>query len=65
MYGLKSKLNNDVFEDYIRNFDIVCLSETKCRDDILISGFKGYSMKHSVKNHPYPGVHGIHVYASE
>ena len=65
VYGLKSKINNDVFEDYIASFDVVCLSETKCKGDVSISGFECYGMKHNVKKHPYPGVHGIRVYVSE
>ena len=40
--GLKSKLNNDVLETYIANYDIIFLSETKVKskyDCLQITGF--------------------------
>ena len=42
--GLKSKLKSNDFEDYISDYDIVCLSETKLNnlDTIEITNHKMY-----------------------
>ena len=61
MNGLFSKNKYGVFESYIQNFDIVCLSETKS-DSIPPSeypGFKSFSLPKSNSNLPFGGVHGI------
>ena len=65
--GLKSKLNNGIFDDYVKNFDILCFSETKLQNiaDIDFSGtnledYYCHIKEHvSGYGHQYGGVHGI------
>ena len=64
MCGLNSKLKNGVFDDYVKFFDILCLSETKTKEGPLIEDFTCYDMAKKCKKHPYPGIHGIQVYIS-
>ena len=65
--GLRSKLRYDVLEDYVKDFDIVCLTETKT-DVIEKSWFPNYSavtMPRKCSSHPYGGVHGICILVSD
>ena len=41
--GLKSKANNGIFEQYIKHYDIVCLSETKINPNVDIVSIPGYT----------------------
>lgn len=53
--GLKSKLNNSIFEDYIKSYDFVCLSEMKINpllNDVNIDGFTLFC-KQLCKNNAY------------
>ena len=56
MCGFYSKLRAGIFEKYIYNFDIICLSETKL---IEISNLELMDFK--IYNHPKVGNHGLSV----
>ena len=65
--GLRSKLRYDVLEDYAKDFDIVCLTETKT-DVIEKNWFPNYSaitMPKKCSSHAYGGVHGICILVSD
>ena len=64
--GLRSKLRNVIFEDYIKIFEILCLTETKLgkNTDIDFVGtslneYFCYTKEKIIKKHPHGGVHGI------
>ena len=64
--GLKSKLNNGIFDDYAKNYDILCLSETKLGqiNDIDFSGttledYHCFIKEKTCNTHKYGGVHGL------
>ena len=63
--GLRKKLNDGILEQYIKDFHIVCLSETKVDDmneSLLPDGFKYlFKDKPSQSNFPFGGVHGLGV----
>ena len=48
--GIKTKLKGADFEQYIEQFDLVCLGETKLDrfDDIVIPGYKCYMLNRTV-----------------
>ena len=56
MYGFHSTLKLGIFEKYILDFDIICLSETRLSDstECYIDGFKSFT-------HHKGGIHGISV----
>ena len=65
--GLRKKLNDGIFEEYIKNFDIICLTETKTdtiTETLLPNNFK-YVYKEKSKSNgskfPLGGIHGIGV----
>ena len=54
-----------VSEDFVQDFDIVCLSETKCKstEDLeCISGFQFFVIPVRNLKRKYGGAHGICVY---
>ena len=53
MYGFTSKMKLGIFEKYVTDFDLICLSETRLTEPIdnEITGFKMY-------NHQIGGIHG-------
>ena len=65
--GLRSKLNNGIFDEYAKNFDILCLSETKVGtildidlSDTSLNDYHCYIKEKSTDNrHQYGGVHGL------
>ena len=64
--GLRSKVNNGIFDIYAKDYDILCLSETKLDriDDIDFSGthlenYHCYIKEKKLSSHQYGGVHGI------
>jgi hypothetical protein len=65
--GLHSKINLNVFESYIKPFDIVCLSETKTKvlQDEELNGFKIFMKKTTCKSHRYGGIHGLCILVKE
>ena len=65
--GLNSKLNLGILEEFAQDFDILCVSETKCDqvDDDAIPGFCSFVMPKKNNLHRYGGVHGICVFVKE
>ena len=63
--GLRSKLNNGVFSDYIADFDIPCLTETKTSKGAEIDNFTVFNLEKKPDNYVYTGVHGLQVYIND
>lgn len=61
--GLKKKLEIGILENYIKNFDIICLSETKVAkaDEVNVPGFKYIAALNKNRNHKFCGIHGVGV----
>lgn len=63
MCGLHSKLKYHVFQEYIINYDFICVSETKC--DTLLEGeintHKMVFMHKTSKSFKYGGIHGLGI----
>ena len=64
--GLRSKVNNGIFDIYCKDYDILCLSETKLdnTNEIDFSGthlenYHCYIKEKMSINHQYGGVHGL------
>ena len=64
--GLRSKLNNGYFDEYAKEFDILCLSETKVTNNLEIdlsstslSNYYCYTKEKIVTGHKHGGVHGL------
>ena len=64
--GLRSKVNNGIFDEYAKQFAIICLSETKLakNTDIDLTGtnlndYLCITKEKTIKSHQYGGVHGI------
>ena len=64
--GLRSKLNNGIFDEYVKCFQVICLSETKLskNTDIDFSGtslidYNCYTKEKTIESHQYGGVHGL------
>ena len=56
-----------ILQDYIKQFDAICLTETKCDliSDNEINGFKSFIMPKKNKKHKHGGIHGICVFIRE
>ena len=64
--GLRSKVHNGIFDKYAKEYDILCLSETKLAKitDIDFSGtclndYHCYIKEKTINSHTYGGVHGL------
>ena len=64
MCGLNSKLNFGMLDDYIKPFDIFCVSESKVKNGVEIDDFTVFNLENKTRNYPLPGIHGLHVYIS-
>ena len=66
---LNSKLKFNVLQDYVQQFDAVCLTETKynatCIVENKIVGFESVNMSKKLKRHKYGSIHGICVLIKE
>ena len=62
--GLNSKLNLGILDDYIKPFDIFCVSESKVKNGVEIDDFTVFNLENRTQNYPLPGIHGLHVYIS-
>ena len=62
--GLNSKLNSGILDDYIKLYDIFCISESKISVGTNIANFTSFNMDKKPKKYPLPGIHGLHVYVS-
>ena len=62
--GLNSKLKYTILQDYMKQFDAICLTETNCDliSDNDINGFKSFIMPKKNKKHKHGGIHGICVF---
>ncbi len=62
--GLQSKVKLGILEEYVQDFDVVCLSETKCDnvDSDTIAGFYPIVMSKKNDKHRLGGVHGICIF---
>ena len=65
--GLNSKLNLGVLDIYLKNFDVICLSETKTDNPDLSQSFlhdyECYSMQKSMYvKYKYGGYHGMCIF---
>ena len=65
--GLHSKLKYNILQNYIKKYDVICLTETKCDliDVDIISGYKCFIMSKKRINHRYGGIHGICILVKE
>ena len=67
--GLRSKLKNSIFEVFVKDYDVICLSETKVDfDDYVNYSIEGYSCIKKeilIKRHRYGGVHGLCMFLKE
>ena len=61
--GLNSKFKYTILQDYMKQFDAICLTETNCDliSDNEINGFKSFIMPKKNKKHK----HGICVFIRE
>ena len=62
--GLNSKLNNGILNDYIKDFDILSVYETKVAKGTEIDNFTVFDLETKPKEYRLPGVHGLSVYVS-
>ena len=65
MNGLPSKLNNGVFNDYMINYDIFCISESKLRRGPEIENYKVFEIENITNDYALPAYHGLHVYIKD
>ena len=67
--GIKSKLRNGAFELFAKNFDILCLTETKTNSPDLsnscLNNFKVISLMPKSRGNKLGGFHGISVLLRE
>lgn len=65
--GIISKIKYNVIQDYMKQFDIICMSETKC--DLLenneINGYNVFIMEKMCKKHKYGGIHGVCIFVKK
>ena len=62
--GLNSKINNGILNEYIKQFDIFCVYETKVAKGTDIDNFTVFNLETKPKHFRLPGVHGLSVYIS-
>ena len=64
--GLDSELKYTILQDYMKQFDAICLTETKCDliSDNEINGFKSFIMPKKQETQTW-GIHGIYVFIRE
>ena len=64
---LNSKLNSGLLYDYIKQFDIFCMSETKSKKGVKITNFTCFDLEieNKPKTYPYHGIHGVTVYIKD
>ena len=49
-------------DDYIKLYDIFCVSESKIENGVEIDDFTVFNLENKTQNYPLPGIHGLHVY---
>ena len=60
--GLNSKLSTGDLDDYIKDFDIFCVSESKVKVGEEINKFTTFNLENRTEDYKKPGIHGLHVY---
>ena len=60
--GLNSKLSTGHLDDYVKLYDIFCVSESKMKNGVEIDEFTVFNLENKTQNYPLPGIHGLHVY---
>ena len=60
--GLNYKLNIGHLDDYIKLYDIFCVSESKMKKGVEIDEFTVFDLENKTQNYLLPGIHGLHVY---
>ena len=65
--GLNGKLKYNVLQDYMHQFGVVCLTETKydAIEEKKIVGFEYFIMPKKLEKHKYGAIHGICVFINE
>ena len=65
--GLSTKYDLGILDLKVRNYDIICLTETKtqCIENFVFNGFKAIAMPAKSLNTKYCGFHGICIYVRE
>ena len=63
--GLNSKLNLGELNDYIKKFDMFCITESKVSEGPHINNYTVFNLEKSTKKYPYPGIHGLQVYIAD
>ena len=65
--GLNARLNDGILEDYIENFDIFCVSESKRPKGTEIANYTAFDMTNKIRKYPlqcnlkeYPGLAASH-----
>ena len=60
--GIYSKLQLGVFNDYIKQYDIFCISESKVSNGPHINNYTVFNLEKRSSNYRLPGIHGLQVY---
>ena len=63
--GLTSKINNGILNEYIKQFDIFSVFETKLAKGTEIENFTVFDLDRKPSNYRLPGIHGLSVYVSD
>ena len=64
MCGFNSKLNYNTLQEYIKKYDLMCLSETECdfiSENEMIE-YKPFIMQKKCKSNRLGGIHGIYIF---
>ena len=56
---------NGAFNDYLKMFDIFCITESKVNKGTYINNYTVFNLENKPKNYPLPGIHGIQVYIAD
>ena len=65
VYGLSSKLALGELNDFIKEFDIFCITESKVSEGPHIENYTVFNLEKKTKKYPYPGIHGLQVYVED
>ena len=65
VYGLSSKLVFGELNDFIKKFDIFCITESKVSEGPHIENYTVFNLEKKTKKYPYPGIHGLQVYVED
>ena len=60
--GILSKLENGIFTEYLQQFDIFCVSETRTNEGPRLVNYMVINLENKPEHYPLPGIHGINIY---